>query len=282
MTKNISFDRSMERKERGEAALQEDKISYTLEEIEKIMSIGLFYSQLKPDGECDFLACIKDEKMVYIIEVKYERTNEPRIAANLLREASKQTTRTELYISRIFGRVFNNQWGLAKIVCILPGTFDNAESCNLCNNYVITDKEINNMDYHLRQIIPKSSSMATTNDEDCFLTFFELMVCSLSTSSYLTAWKWVVGNKSNQPITAGFTEQSSILGKGVFGGQKKVSNKTKNNSQAASSNKVTLHNAMFRSHDATKVLFFSALQLDLLKAPQFLSMILWGDYGTGK
>ena len=282
MSKNIVLDKTLESKQRGVPALQEYKTSYTLEEIEKLISIGLFYSELKPDGECDFLACIKDERMIYIVEVKYERTNESRIAKNLLRDASKQTTRTELYISRIFSRVFNDQWGLAKIVCILPGTFDDEESCNICNNYIITDKKINNMEYHLRQVIPKSSSTPTSTDDECFLTFFELMVCSLSTSSYLSAWKWVVGNKSNQPITAGFTEQSSMLGKGGFGGNKKISNKMISSSQAASSNKVTLHNAMFRSHDATKVLFFSALQLDLLKAPQFLSMILWGDYGTGK
>ena len=81
----------------------------------------------------------------------------------------------------------------------------------------------------------------------------------------MSAWKRVVGSKSHQQITAGFTPaQPALLGKGQFG------------------DKIPLEDAMQKIHDANKVLFFSSMQLCVLNAPYLLNLLLWGDYGTGK
>ena len=46
--------------------------------------------------------------------------------------------------------------------------------------------------------------------------------------------------------------------------------------------KISLDEALFKYHDAQKVLFFSKCQMALLDVSYYLNVILWGDYGTGK
>ena len=173
---------------------------------------------------------------------------------------------------------------MVKLVVVLPGESIHDEmSCPTCSNCVITNQTVNDFETVLRNIAPQSTSTIQRNDDEVFLNFFELMVCSVSTSEHLSAWKWVVGSKATKPINAGYThmKQASVLGKGSFGGKKKGRKDARKNQNATPSNKMTLDDAMHRAHDAGKVIFFSAIQVDLLNAPELICMLLWGDYGTG-
>ena len=257
------------------------KSLFTMEEAEELVSIALFHWYLSPAGECDFVSCILDERTIYVIEVKYQRTNNLRAARTLLKEASRQTRRTENFLTQIFAPFFNEDWRMVKLVCVLPGTLDLDSSCNECTNCVITDESINDIEVRLRQMLPPSNSKISISDEEGFLNFFELTVASISTGTYPSVWKTVVGSQAHQPITAGYTKmQSSVIGKGCFNNKKKK--KFQNSSQIASNNTISLDDAIHRAHDAGKLLFFSSMQLGLLNTSQILSLLLWGDYGTGK
>ena len=86
---------------------------FSLENIKKVLSIGLLHYYLKPDGECDFIAFLADEKLIYIVEVKQGRSDENAVSKVLLDDASKQANRTENYISRILTPFVHSEWNIS-------------------------------------------------------------------------------------------------------------------------------------------------------------------------
>ena len=87
--------------------------------------------------------------------------------------------------------------------------------------------------------------------------------------SVTIAWKWVVGSKSSQAISAGYTE--ATLGTGSFGTA----------STSMTTKKEEFKKASEAVHDISKLLFFSSEQLKVVMS-SFISIVLWGDYGSGK
>ena len=49
-----------------------------------------------------------------------------------------------------------------------------------------------------------------------------------------------------------------------------------------SNKKEELEKAKFRIHNVSKLLFFSSEQLQLVMKNSCMSIVLWGDYGSGK
>ena len=242
---------------------------FSLEEIKKVLSIGLLHYYLKPDGECDFITFLADEKLIYIVEVKQGRSDENVVSQVLLGDASKQANRTEKYLSRILAPFVTSEWKIVKLAFVFPGKLDASLACSYCDKAIVTENSINEIENRIGEILPKSlSNTANKNDND-YLNIFELLVSSISTSTFTTAWKWVVGSKSSQAISAGYTE--ATLGTGSFGTA----------STSMTTKKEEFKKASEAVHDISKLLFFSHEQLEIVMS-SFISIVLWGDYGSGK
>ena len=101
-----------------------------------------------------------------------------------------------------------------------------------------------------------------------FLRFFEIITSSLSTTSHLPAWIRVEGPSYKLPIAAGFTpiQAPAKIGKGQFGipTTKASSSTAKGTANVTTTDMISLEEALFKYHDAQKVLFFSKLQMALL------------------
>ena len=240
---------------------------FSLENIKKVLSIGLLHYYLKPDGECDFIAFLADEKLIYIVEVKQGRSDENVVSKVLLDDASKQANRTEKYISRIFAPFVHSEWKIVKLAFVFPGKLDASLACSYCDKAIITETSISEIENRLREILPCSLSNSTNENDNDYLNIFELLVSSISTSTYTSAWKWVVGSKSTQAISAGHTE--ARLGTGSFA----------TDSISMTMKKEEFKQAMDAVHDISKLLFFSSEQLKIVMS-SFISIVLWGDYGN--
>ena len=243
---------------------------FNFSEIEQVVSLGLLHDSARPDGELDYLAALPDEKLLLNIEVKYQIISKDGQAKKLLMNAAAQTQRSEQYISRVFGPLFSQGWRLVKIAVVCGGTLTDGDRCDHCNRFILTDRELNNIEAWWKQ----TGLEDTRGDPSAykeFLKFLELVACSICTTTHLSPWTRITGTKNQLPITAGHTpHEPPRLGRGKFG------------TKTATNTKLTLEEAISKVHDADKVLFFSACQLTVLSAPNFLNVILWGDYGTGK
>ena len=253
--------------------------NYSFVEAEKAVSIGLLHHFLKSDtGEMDYLGILADHKLLFNIEVKYQISDKKKKATNLLSKASNQTKHREEYLARVFAPLFSIGWRLIKIAIVIPGTLDDDSNCQHCKKYTINSKSLDDIESWWRQTLLEMKAPMTSSWSDYmeYLRFFELAVSSISTASHLSAWTRIVGIKNNLPLSAGYTPVQGTFFKLI---RAKLSSKSM---QGSSSSKLTLEDAMLKFHDAEKLLFFSGQQLSLLSASHFLSVILWGDYGTGK
>ena len=288
------------------------KQTFTFDEAEKGIAMGILYDLFKPDGEMDFVGLLVEKKLIFNFEIKYQRANNTNPPTKLLDDATRQTSTNEEYITRVFAPLFNVGWRLIKVPVIIqqdtPGTLDPTTYCQHCSKYIITSKSLADMPSWFRQLFPQSNTTSppcSTNpvlrtEEVEFLRFFEIITSSLCTTSHIRAWTRVVGANCQLPIAAGYTpiQAPPIIGKGQFVNATKKAKKLLSSfsqrlkissstiAQGATNtpnpDEISLEEALFKYHDAQKVLFFSKFQTALLDVSFSLNVILWGDYGTGK
>ena len=201
--------------------------------------------------------------------MKQGRSDENVVSQVLLGDASKQANRTEKYLSRILAPFVTSEWKIVKLAFVFPGKLDASLACSYCDKAIVTENSINEIENRISEILPKSLSNTANKDDNDYLNIFELLVSSISTSTFTTAWKWVVGSKSSQAISAGYTE--ATLGTGSFGTA----------STSMTTKKEEFKKASEAVHDISKLLFFSHEQLEIVMS-SFISIVLWGDYGSGK
>ena len=288
-----------------------NKKDFTFDEAEKIISIANLHHIMRPDGEMDFLGLLVSEKLVFNFEVKYQITDSTTPPTKLLNDACRQLETNEGYLSRVFGPLFSDGWRLIKVPIIIQqnsfGSLDPTTYCEHCSKYIITSGSLSDLPGWLKksqletnsnqlgqQILSRIKSTKKTKhtpqyldqEEVEFLRFFELITSSISTSSRISAWNWVQGSNQHLPVAAGHTpiQPSSTVGKGKFGFQKgKMSqNGPSSTSSVSAPDTISLEEALYKYHDAQKVLFYSRLQVSLLNCSLHLHTILTGDYGVGK
>ena len=286
---------------------------FKFDEAEKIISIASLHHIMKPDGEMDFLGLLVSEKLVFNFEVKYQIADNKHPPTKLLNYATRQLKTNEDYISRVFAPLFSNGWRLIKVPIIIQqntsGTLDPSSYCKHCAKYIITSGSLYDLPQWFKesQIENKQPSPISTLvaslmtgtkkshknklpqnlelEEVEFLRFFELITSSISTSSRLSAWNWVQGNNYKLPVGAGYTriQPPTKIGKGKFANPKGKALLTGSLATASASNSdvISLEEALYKYHDAQKLLFYSRLQVSLLNCSFYLHTILMGDYGVG-
>ena len=194
--------------------------------------------------------------------MKQGRSDENVVSQVLLDDASKQANRTAKYISRIFAPFVYSEWKIVKLAFVFPGELDGSLACSCCDNAIVTDKSINEIENRFSEILPHNLSTTTNEDDNDYLNIFELLVSSISTSTYASAWKWVVGSKDNQAISAGYTK--ARLGIGSFA----------TDSISTTMKKEEFKQAMDAAHDISKLLVFSSEQLEIVMS-SFINFVLW-------
>ena len=100
----------------------------------------------------------------------------------------------------------------------------------------------------------------------------------------LSSWERVVGSNYKKPIASGHTpiQAPSGIPKKSSSKQSMLKKFSSMFLGKTSDDHISFDEAKSKVHDAQKMLFFSKLQLSLLNISHHLSIILWGDYGTGK
>ena len=242
------------------------KSDYSFEESKEAISIGISHHYFRPDGEMDFIGVLPDDKLIFTFEVKYQLTDPSCPPTKLLNSATTQTKNNEEFLSRIFARMLSYGWRLIKVPIILqqdsPGTLDPTTYCSHCQKFIITSSSLNDLPSWFKQsglklMAPHKSVLSQNYAE--YLSMLEIIITSISINNHLNAWERVVGSNYDKPIAVGHTAIDEKI----------------------VDDRISYDTAKSKSHDAQKLLFFSQLQLSLLKVSNYLCIILWGDYGTG-
>ena len=261
---------------------------FSLEEAKKAIVIGILHHYFKPDGEMDFIGVLPDERLVFSFEVKYQVVDPSKAPTKLLNDATKQTKNNEAFISRVFGPMFSSGWRLIKVPIIIQqdttGTLNPDEYCSHCSKFIISSGSLNELPKWFKQtelgtIQPRKLGLTPSYVES--LQMIEVIVTSISIKNNLSSWERVVGSNYKKPIASGHTPIQAPSGI-----PKKSSSKQSMPSSMflgkTTDDHISFDEAKSKVHDAQKMLFFSKLQLSLLNISHHLSLILWGDYGTGK
>ena len=234
----------------------------------------------------DFIGVLPDEQLIFSFEVKYQLADPSQPPTELLDSATLQTKHNEEYISRVFGPMLSSGWRFIKVPIILqqdtPGTLDQEKVCPHCQKYIITSGSLNDLSKWFKQKglgKMKSKISGITQGYVESLKMLELIITSVSVKENFSTWQRVVGSNYDKPIATGYTPIH-----GDFGWLKK--NPTIKNTtflhRKTTIDHISFDEAKYKFHDAQKLIFFSRLQLSLLNISRHLSLILWGDYGTGK
>ena len=263
--------------------------TFTIDESEKIISLGLFYHISKIAGEMDLIAILPDDKVLFNFEVKFQIADKNKSPTKLLNSATEQTKNNEEYLSRLFGPILTKGWRLIKVPVIIQSdgksTLDPNLYCAHCKKFIIDANILSDLSSWINQFLPTQTTRNTCGlsvDYIEYLRVAEIIISSLSTESHLSAWKIVQGKKFNLPVAAGYTEIQ-----GTFGLNPKKATKIGKNLQSKGQNisspdEISFDEALHKFHDAQKLIFFSKLQLTLLDVSYHINMLLWSDYGTGE
>ena len=263
--------------------------TFTIDESEKIISLGIFYHVSKIAGEMDLIVILPDDNLLFNFEVKFQIADKNRSPTKLLNSATEQTKNNEEYLARLFGPILTKDWRLIKVPVIIQSngksTLDPNLSCTHCKKFIIDANILSGLSSWINQFVPARTTNITSGlsvDYIGYLRVAEIIISSLSTNSHLSAWKIVQGEKFSLPLAAGFTEAQ-----GTFGltpkQATKIGKKLQSNRQnVPSPDEITFDEALHKFHDAQKLIFFSKLQLTLLDVSYHIHMLLWSDYGTGE
>ena len=239
----------------------------------------------------DFLGVLPDEHLIFSFEVKYQVVDPSKAPTKLLNDATQQTKNNEAFITRVFAPMLSSTWRLVKVPIIIQqdttGTLNPAEYCSHCSRYIISSGSLNDLPKWYKQTglgaIQSLKTGLTPSYVEC-LQMIEVIITSISIKNNLSSWERVVGSNYKKPIAAGHTpiQAPSGIPKKSSSKQSLLKKFSSMFLGKTTDDHISFDEAKSKAHDAQKMLFFSKLQLSLLNISHHLSLILWGDYGTGK
>ena len=227
------------------------------------LRLATYEYESKFPGELDLLGIFPDLQMVLHVEVKCKEIEKTKNDNNLTK-ASEQMSRYAKHLAKRHGSILSDKWNYCKVAAIVPGLKEPQNICSHCQNFVLTEKELNN-DETMRSwwesfFHYKNNSQTSSVKDQCyqeFLMFFNRAV-NLSSigrkTNVFNAWEEVEG-ENRPPVVAGFTPSSG------------------------SSN--SFHDILTRPHDANKAIYFTPEQMSLLSPSNFFRVFLLADFGAG-
>ena len=264
---------------------------FSFEDAKKAFVIGILHHNFKPDGEMDFIGVLPDDGLIISFEVKYQVVDPSKAPTKLLNDATRQTKNNEAFISRVFGPMLSSSWRLVKVPIILQqdttGTLIPAECCSHCSKYIISSGSLNDLPQWFKQTGLTTTQLLKTGLNSSYVEYLrmiEVIITSISIKNNLSSWQRVVGSNYEKPIAAGHTQiqAPSRIPKKSSSKQSMLKKFSSMFLGKTTDDHISFDEAKSKVHDAQKMLFFSKLQLSLLNISHHLSLILWGDYGTGK
>ena len=265
-----------------------NKNSFSIDEAEKAIALGVFYYLSRISGEMDMIGLLPDDKLIFNFEIKFQIADNKKSPTKLLESATQQTKNNEEYFARVFGPLLTKGWRLIKVPVIIQSdgknTLDPSTYCDHCKNFIIDAECLANLPPWFEKTIQTTSAIKNFGmsiDYSGYLKVTEMIISAVSTESHLSAWKIVEGQNYCLPIAAGYTKIDGTFGlnpKKLEELSKKLQQTSKSH---ASSDEISFDEALHKFHDAQKLIFFSKLQLSLIDVSYHIHMILWSDYGTG-